>query len=85
MRLNFDRVGLVRSMHGPLTLYHARERQLPPAILKLADGIPMFNPSGAPARLTGRDIVPIRQEEAPLSYELYQFLGFDVPRSNAGG
>ena len=58
MRLNFDRVGLVRSMHGPLTLYHARERQLPPAILKLADGIPMFNPSGAPARLTGRDIVP---------------------------
>jgi hypothetical protein len=41
---------------------------------------PLFNPGGSPKRLLGRDIIPIRPEEAPLSYELYRFMGYDTPR-----
>jgi hypothetical protein len=81
VRLNFERVELTRAINGKLTLFSLPQRAVAPQILALAEQIPLFNPSGAPSRLKGQDFVPIRPEEAPLSYEFYQFLGYDVPSS----
>jgi hypothetical protein len=80
IRLNFVRVGLDRVLKGELSLFARPERRLSAPYLSLAEQIPLYNPSGGAERLRGRDFVPIRADEAPLSYEFYGFLGYDVPR-----
>jgi hypothetical protein len=80
VRLNFERVELTRSINGKVTLFSFPQRAVASNILALGEQIPLFNPTGAALRLKGRDFVPIRPEEAPLSYEFYQFLGYDVPK-----
>lgn len=80
VRLNFGRVNLARRVTGKVTLFCREGHELPADVVALADAIPLFNPTKDTTRLKGRDFVPIRETEAPPSYELYRFLGFEVPR-----
>lgn len=40
---------------------------------------PPYNESGRTERFKGEEIIPIDWQEAPLSYELYDFLGYSAP------
>jgi hypothetical protein len=81
VRLNFTRVGMDRIVGKEMSVLARAGRALDPRISILADGIPLYNPNGAPERLRGCDFVPITREEAPLSYEFYEFLGYEGPGS----
>ena len=82
VRLNFDRVGMKRAVSNNLFLFAITHRPLAPAILELADSVPLYNPRQSSTRLKGRDFIPVRTEEAPVSYAFYEFLGFDVPNDS---
>lgn len=81
VRLNFDRVGLSRPVHGVVTIFAKPNQVLPSNIKELASAAP--SPDDMSGALRGTDFVPINWEEAPLSYRLYQFLGYEVPRSKS--
>jgi len=81
VRSHFARVGMDQYLSGgpvkAIGVGKKLNRELEKAF-KLQP--PLYNPSGSSKRLLGRDIIPIRPEEAPLSYELYRFMGYDTPR-----
>ena len=81
VRLNFNRVGLDCVVNRNVAVLAMTGRPLHRGIAALADSIPRYNPSGTPERLRGRDFVPINRDEAPVSFEFYGFLGYDVPES----
>lgn len=78
VRLNFDRVGLSRPVHGAVTIFADPKRVIPGEVAALAAGVP--SPDDMGGALKGRDCLRIDWNEAPPSYRLYQFLGYDVPR-----
>jgi len=81
VRLNFDRVGLARPINGAVTLFSRADRSLPEAVRRLAKGAPcVASEPDDGTRLRGADFVRIDWNEAPPSYRLYEFLGYEVPR-----
>lgn len=79
VRLNFVRVGMNRIIEKNVSVFAMADREFDGDFLTLAEGIPVYDPSGSSVRLKGRDFVPIHRDEAPASYEFYEFLGYDVP------
>ena len=78
---HFARVGLDRPLpDGPIKAIGKTARMSKQVMEIFASQPPPYNPSGSSKRLLGRDIIPIREEEAPLSYELYRFMGYDTPK-----
>ena len=81
VRSHFARVGMEEYLGGGPTRAIAFKRKLTRELTRaFKEPPPLYNPSGSSTRLKGRDIIPIRPEEAPLSYELYRFMGYDTPR-----
>jgi hypothetical protein len=79
VRLNFERVQLDRVISGEISAFAVRGRPLPNGLDQLAVEVPLYDPKRERVRLYGRDFMPIRRDEAPLSYEFYEFIGFDMP------
>jgi hypothetical protein len=78
---HFGRVGLDRQLaDGPIKAIGANKKVSNDLSKAFKSQPPLYNPSGSTKRLLGRDIIPIREEEAPLSYEFYRFMGYDTPR-----
>jgi hypothetical protein len=81
VRLNFARVGLdTQIAEGPIKAIGTAARMQGAVAKALKSSPPPFSPSGDQRRLLGREIIPIRANEAPLSYELYRYMGYDTPR-----
>jgi hypothetical protein len=82
VRLNFERVGFIRTINAKITLFSSSDQKVAKELQALGEEIPAFSPTGTKPRLKGQDFIPIRPEEAPPSYEFYRFLGYSVPRMN---
>lgn len=41
--------------------------------------IPLYTPSGSNDRLTANRFIPIRAEEAPIQYDFFDFMGYEMP------
>lgn len=81
VRSHFARVGMDQYLSGGPTKAIGVSSKATRQFEKMfKEQPPTYNPSGSPKRLLGRDIVQILEEEAPLSYELYRFMGYDTPR-----
>jgi hypothetical protein len=77
---HFARVGLDRQLaDGPIKAIGTSKKIGHELAQAFKAEPPLYNPSGSTKRLLGRDIIPIREEEAPLSYEFYRFMGYDTP------
>lgn len=79
VRQNFERVQLDRVINGEISFFVVRGRPFPEKLKRLADEVPFYDPKRERTRLRGRDFMPIKRNEAPVSYELYEFMGYDVP------
>jgi hypothetical protein len=78
---HFARVGLTRQLaDGPIKAIASAPKMSMELEKAFKSQPPLYNPSGSTKRYLGRDIIPIREEEAPLSYEFYRFMGYDTPR-----
>lgn len=79
VRLNFERVGLERIVSGEVTAFCPRGREVSERLRELGTKIPFFNPGGQLKRHRGRDFMKLAWDEAPPSYEMYKFMGYDTP------
>ena len=78
---HFARVGLDHPLPaGPIKAIGTSAKMSKQVTEVFATQPPVYNPSGSSKRLLGRDIIPIRAAEAPPSYELYRFMGYDTPK-----